>query len=213
MPSQTIHFRNNSFRSSKPDGIGSSRISHRRKITPKKDTVDERSEISYKALDENDGTSQKNELKGYLESSIPRKNKKEDSKHVYALETVGQIEGESPDHSHEERKSFISQRSSARGKIERRYEPQSQRFDYPANSMMARNSSIHNDTRVLNPSTRIDNQTRNQNHEQTNSSDTTQKNFNEKEEPPKCYTKVSYLRKQISFDDCNVSPIPGPSQR
>lgn len=207
-----MHFRHSSLRSSKPDGIGSSRVSHRRKITPKKDTVAERSEISYKGLDENDGTSQKNELKGYLESRIPRK-KKEDSRQMYAIETVGQIDGELSDQSREERKSFSSQQSSTGGKPGRRYEPQSQQFDYAANSIIPRDFSIPNDNRVLNPSTRIDNQTRNQNYEGTNSSDTTQKNFNKMKEPPKSYTKVSYLKKQISFDDCNVSPIPGPSHR
>ena len=103
-------------------------------------------------------------------------------------------------------------KDSVDGNINRRIKNRSQKFDYNQKSPNEAEDS-NNKSYILNPSTNLNPHTQIKMYEKSrDSSDVTEKHFKDGKNPPKSYTKISYLKKNISFDDCSVSPIPQHNQ-
>ena len=150
-----------------------------------------------------------NNLKGFLEASIPQKHKGDTKNNHYILETVCQIEPNVSPHTIEhDRRSLEMNKDSVDGNINRRFKNRSQKFDYNRKSSWGE-GSLNNESYILNPSTNLNPLTQNKVNERSHgSSDITEKHFKDGMVPPKSYTKISYIKKNISFDEWTVSPIP-----
>lgn len=143
--------------------------------------------------------SNKADLKEFLEARMPIKKRREESKNThYAIETVGQIDPESPDYC---KGSMDMNNDSVGGGTYRKIRNQSQKVNYNTKTEREETISNRNNSRLLNPSSNANPETQVKHYVKTGSSDTTERKYKEKGGKPKCFTKVSYLKKNISFDD------------
>jgi hypothetical protein len=158
-----------------------------------------------------------NDLKGFLESSISKKDPVQryidnlfyrhsklmpdiSNKELYAIETMENVEKINSENTNEELKSQNSYRNHTfRSKPIRQAYLKSQKYDYAIGSPQDESDGL---SRILNPSTRVDN-TRNKYYEKTNSSETSEK---------KSLTPIQSNALENNdihmFGDQNISSIP-----
>lgn len=154
LPSPRSHFKNSSLVSSKKEGVSISNISGKRRLSGVKQLNDKYSQSFVEKPN-------KNELKGFLESNIkPKKSKRRMlSKQTYQVDTVRHIHPHGSENINENGKSISSIRSSVMDNHPTfRQKAKTELFNYGEDQNAP--SPISNKL-VLNPSTRAEIFTRN----------------------------------------------------
>jgi len=195
LPSPQLHFKNTPMKSTDQKSKNSSR----RKIVNKNDVTLNNSNHSF--VQQKHSEANKNDLKGFLESSIPKKRKNQ----LYAIETMENVNKNSLDKSDEEIKSLRSHKSESftnnSGKHKRM---QSQKYDYQVHTPGAKVDCSQSPSNILHPSTRVENREQNKSDLDANSSDTTEKKGKESSR-----SKVSYSKERVlNYQENSISPIP-----